>query len=297
MNLPACRLLLGLLAWGCLAAPTVSSQDLPDINTVAKELSIPKTSAGAPAAGARVRETTPGWDADEVHHILWLPEDWEPDVTWPVIFEYPGNGGYSDDFDGTPESCQLGYGLTAGRGYIWVCLPFVQVKEGKRSIAKQWWGDVEETKRYCRATVKRIQTEYGGDPQRILLAGFSRGAIACNFIGLHDEEIAKLWSAFFCHSHYDGVRTHWPYEGADRAAAIKRLARLGKRPQWISHEGSIESAQSYLRGRVPKTQLTFRALPYRNHTDAWGLREIPFRAEARAWLKRACPPNESEAGD
>ena len=119
-----------------LAAPAVSSQDLPDISSVDKELSIPKTSAGAPAAGARVRETTPGWDAEEVHHMLWLPEDWEPEVTYPVIFEYPGNGGYSDDFDGTPENSGLGYGLTAGRGYIWVCLPFVQVKEGKRSIAE-----------------------------------------------------------------------------------------------------------------------------------------------------------------
>ena len=279
-----------------LAAPAVSSQDLPDISSVDKELFIPKTSAGAPAAGARVRETTPGWDAEEVHHILWLPEDWEPEVTYPVIFEYPGNGGYSDDFNGTPESCGLGYGLTAGRGYIWVCLPFVQVKEGKRSIAKQWWGDVEETKRYCRATVKWIQAEYGGDPKRTLLAGFSRGAIACNFIGLHDDEIAKLWSAFFCHSHYDGVRS-WPYEGADRASAIKRLARLGERPQWISHEGSIESAEDYLRGRVPKTQLTFRPLPYRNHTDAWGLRKLPFRQAARDWLKASCPPNEAETDD
>jgi hypothetical protein len=180
---------------------------------------------------------------------------------------------------------------------IWVSLPFIEVTEGKMSIAKKWWGDVEETKRYCRATVKWIQTEYGGDPKRTLLAGFSRGAIACNLIGLHDDEIAKLWSAFFCHSHYDGVQASWPYEGADRSSALERLKRLGKRPQWISHEGSVASAQSYLRGRVSNTQLTFRPLPYRNHTDAWGLREMPFRAEARAWLKSACPPNEAEAGD
>ena len=297
MNLPPCRLLLGLIAWSFLAAPAWSSQDLPDISAVAKELSIPKTSAGAPAAGERVRETTPGWDADEVHHMLWLPEDWKPGVTYPVIFEYPGNGGHSDDFDGTPESCGLGYGLTAGRGYIWVSLPFIEVTEKKRSIAKEWWGDVEETKRYCRATVTLIHAEYGGDPKRTLLAGFSRGAIACNFIGLHDDEIAKLWSAFFCHSHYDGVRTNWPYEGADRPSAIKRLARLGERPQWISHEGSVESAESYLRARVPKTQLSFRPLPYRNHTDAWGLRKLPFRQAARDWLKAACPPNEAETDD
>ena len=297
MNLPPCRLLLGLIAWSFLAASAVSSQDLPDINAVAKELSIPKTGTGAPAAGARVRETTPGWEPGEVHHLIWLPLDWEPDVAWPVIFEYAGNGGYSDDFDGTPESCGLGYGLTAGRGYIWVCLPFVQVKGGELSIAKQWWGDVEETKRYCRATVSRIQAEYGGDPKRTLLAGFSRGAIACNFIGLHDDEIAKLWSAFFCHSHYDGVRTDWLYEGADRPSAIKRLARLGERPQWISHEGSVESVESYLRGRVPKKQLTIRPLLYRNHTDAWGLRELPFRQAARNWLKAACPPNETEKDD
>ena len=299
MNLPPCRLLLGLIAWGSLAVPAWSSQDLPDISTVAKELSIPKTIEGDPAAGRRVRQTTPGWIADEVHHTLWLPEDWEPGVSYPVIFEYPGNDWHSDKsrYSGTPESCSLGFGLSAGRGYIWVSLPFVGCTDEGREIAQTWWGDVEETKRYCRATVKRIQAEYGGDPKRTLLAGFSRGAIACNFIGLHDDEIAKLWSAFFCHSHYDGVRTDWPYEGADRPSAIKRLARLGERPLWISHEGSVESAESYLRGRVPKTQLTFRPLPYRNHTDAWGLRKLPFRQAARDWLKAACPPNETGTGD
>ena len=36
-----------------LAPPAVSSQDLPDISSVDKELSIPKTKVGAPAAGAR----------------------------------------------------------------------------------------------------------------------------------------------------------------------------------------------------------------------------------------------------
>jgi hypothetical protein len=43
----------------------------------------------------------------------------------------------------------------------------------------------------------------------VFIAGFSRGAIACNFIGLRDDEIASLWCGFVVHSHYEGVRD-WP---------------------------------------------------------------------------------------
>ena len=61
-----------------------------------------------------------------------------------------------------------------------------------------------------RAMVKRVCTDFGGDESRLVLAGFSRGATACNFLGLHDDETAKLRRGFFCYSHYDGVKP-WPY--------------------------------------------------------------------------------------
>jgi len=51
-----------------------------------------------------------------------------------------------------------------------------------------------------------ICRHYGGDPENVLLCGFSRGAIAVSFIGLHDDEVSQLWSAFMTHDHFDGVR-------------------------------------------------------------------------------------------
>jgi len=34
------------------------------------------------------------------------------------------------------------------------------------------------------------------DRAAVILSGFSRGAIGCNYLGLHNEEIAGLWLAF-----------------------------------------------------------------------------------------------------
>ena len=59
-----------------------------------------------------------------------------------------------------------------------MCMPFVDAKT--RRNATTWWGDVEATVAYCKATVERICSEHGGDRSALFLAGFSRGAIACN---------------------------------------------------------------------------------------------------------------------
>lgn len=268
----------------CCALPLLAAEKLYDI---APDLVVPQVEAAAPVAGKRVRATTAGWERTDVYHALYLPPDWQPAAKMPVLVEYAGNGGFrnslGDTSDGTVEGCVIGYGLSGGSNFIWVTLPFVQVTNGVKRNAANWWGDVAETKRYCIATVKDICARFGGDSDRVILCGFSRGAIACNFIGLHDDEIAKLWRGFFCHSHYDGVRENWPYTGADRASAHTRLQRLGNRPQWISHEGSIAATQDYLRDT--SGNFTFATLPFPNHSSAWLLRDLPIRSQARAWLR------------
>lgn len=258
------------------------------IYAIKPDLAVPSVEEAAPAAGKRVRATTTGWNGTQVHHVLYLSRDWKPSAKLPVLVEFAGNGGFhnalGDACDGTVEGCSLGYGLSAGEGFLWVAMPFVEVAGGTKRNALKWWGDVEETKRYCVATVKDVCTRLGGDERRVVLCGFSRGAIACNFIGLHDDEIANLWRAFFCHSHYDGVREGWPYSGADRASAQRRLARLHGRPQWISHEESVATTEAYLRTTGVNGRFTFAALPFPNHTDTWLLRDLPLRQQARAWL-------------
>jgi hypothetical protein len=264
---------------------------LPDLHSVPEDLIVPGVAEGAPAAGKRVSLSAPGFEGTAAHHTLYLPTDWVPGKKFPVLFEYAGNGNYSnpklgDSCDGSVEGCHLGYGLSAGRGFIWVALPFVEIVHGARSNAKLWWGDVEESVRYAHAAVDQTCAKYGGDSDALVLCGFSRGSIGCNFIGLHDDRIAARWRAFICHSHYDGVRTGWPYPGADRVSALARLQRLNGRPQFISMERSTKDIEDYLGQTGVAGDFTFASIPFANHNDRWVLRDLPERRIARDWLGR-----------
>jgi hypothetical protein len=277
------NILAALLAFAGAAA---RAGELPDIRSVPPDLSPPPVTEGEPAPGKRVRQALPGYAATEVRHTLCLPADWEAGKRYPVIVEYAGNGPFKNAFGdvctGRVEDCNLGYGINGGKGFLWVCLPYVSADRQRNQL--QWWGDVEATAAYCKEAVPRICRDHGGNPSAVILAGFSRGAIACNYIGLHDDAIAALWRGFVCHSHYDGVRS-WGYAGDDRAAAAERLKRLKDRPQFVSHEGSAAETRTYLAAALPSGRFTFLDLPYRNHTDAWVLRDIPERKALRAWVE------------
>jgi hypothetical protein len=261
-------------------------EEWPDIRGVPTDLETPPMEAGEPAPGKRVRMTAAEYAGTEVYHALYLPADWERGRRYPVLVEYAGNGLYSDDngdlCTGRVEDCNLGSGISGGEGFIWLCLPYVS-EDGRRN-QRQWWGDVGRTLEYCRETVRGVCGELGGDPGAVVLAGFSRGAIACNYLGLRDEETAGLWRAFVVHSHYDGVR-EWEHEDGDRDSARERLKRLRGRPQFISHEGATEETEGYLEEAGIEGDFTFCALPYRNHTDSWVLRNIPERKQLRQWLR------------
>lgn len=277
--------------WGWLAALAVwssgwcSAFEPVDLRAIATDLTVPPLTDEAPGAGRRVRQKGAGYEATDVYHTLYLPTDWQAGRSYPVIVEYPGNGPYrnalGDVSSGLVDDCLLGYGASGGRGCLWVCLPFIHA-DGKQN-QRQWWGDPQATVRYCQAIVDEVCRKYGGDRRRLILAGFSRGAIACNYIGLYDDQIARLWSGFICHSHYDGVRS-WGYAGDDRAAAATRLKRLAGRPQWISHETSTAETRRYLEAAAPGGAFTFYDLPFPNHSAGWVLRDLPARNALRKWL-------------
>lgn len=260
----------------------------PDWKAIPPDLTVPAVTQGQPSPGKRVQQTSTGWEKTKVHHLLHLPNDWQPGKKYPVIIEFAGNGPYfdtrGDTCDGSVEGCILGYGISGGRGIIWASLPFIEEQNGTIQNAQKWWGDVEQTKRYCRETVRDLCARFGGDPQRVFIAGFSRGSIACNFIGLHDDEIAKLWRGFICHSHYDGSR-RWPGDGGE-AAVLERLKRLGNRPQWISHEVTTAATEKWLHSTGLTGDWTFVPMPFPNHSAAWVLRDLPERQRLRDWMAR-----------
>jgi hypothetical protein len=265
---------------------TAGSTSLPDIGSIPHDLETPPMSEGTPAPGRRVRQTTVEYQGTGIYHALYLPADWRASGLHPVIVEYAGNGpyrnAYGDVCTGRVEDCNLGYGISGGERFIWACLPYLSA-DGKRNQL-QWWGDLRATVDYCKTVVAGICSQYCGDPSAIFIAGFSRGAIACNYLGLHDDEIAELWLGFVAHSHYDGVRA-WGCPGSDTHSAVDRLARLRGRPQFISHEGSVEETRRFLEGTGVDGAFTFQAIPYRNHTDTWVLCDIPERRVLRRWMQ------------
>jgi len=235
-----------------------------DLSTIPPDLVTPPVTEGEPTPGRRVRMGLLGYEATAVHHALYLPTDWLVIGSWPVIVEYAGNRWRTSP--GTVDGSNLGYGISGGAGAIWLSLPYVDAENACN--ATTWWGDVAATVDYCIRAVRRTCADFGGDPDRVVLAGFSRGSIACNFIGLHNDEISSLWRAFVYHSHYEGVRP-WPYPGSDRQSARTRLRRLGNRQQFISHEASVEETRTYLNEAYPTGSFAFHALPFDDHTDTW----------------------------
>ncbi len=274
--LPQLAIIACVVTTACLAKETA--------NEAPCNPTIPLVTQEAPAPGKRVEHQLPDFKNTKIHHLLYLPTDYTKDKTYPVIIEYPGNGPFrnqlGDTCSGAIDTCKIGYGLTGGKGAIWVSMPFLSKEHTHHQ--RQWWGDPDATASYCRATVKMVCENFGGDPKKLFIAGFSRGAIACNYIGLRDEKIASLWRGFICHSHYDGVR-NWGYGDSDRASAKQRLKRLGNRPQFISHESSVDETKSYLKKAHPIGNFTFLAMPSPNHTDAWVLRDNPQRQALRVW--------------
>jgi len=290
--------LLGIFVWLIVVVPVGAAEVWPDISSVPADLMVPSLTEAAPGSGLRVKQTLPAWRETAVYHVLYLPEDWDRSRRYPVLVEYAGNGGYRNEFGdvstGRPEGSRLGYGMSAGRGLIWLCLPYLN--NAGDALALEWWGDPpsydpEPTLKYCREAVARVCLDYGGDAQRVVLCGFSRGAIACNFLGLHDDNLAKLWCGFVAYSHYDGVRTEWPYPGADRGSALARLRRLGSRPQFICQEGfGVEATRRYLAEAMPGGHFTFVPTGFRNHNDGWALHPSAARTELRRWLDKLVSP-------
>lgn len=270
----------------------------------AGDIPLPAFTEGKPEAGRRAVVTTPEYSGTRVRHVIALPDDWTPDWkargrSWPVIVEYTGNYFPTSGSTGEVEGAGLGYGLMRGRT-IWVVLPYV-AKDGKGN-ERTWWGDVDATVRYAKTNVPRICAEFGGDPRKVALCGFSRGAIGVSFLGLHDDTIAGLWSAFWTHDHFDGVREWKGQEWGSplaryREEAVARLRRLKGRPLLIT--GGDEETRRLLEPIAEKgvTFLTVdmkslygkfpnEAVPH-PHTDRWPLRESDARRKAERWLESA----------
>ncbi len=281
--------------------PADAVQTVRDCRDVAPDCFLPPLTLEEPAPGRRLLLQAPGYAETSAYHVLTLPTDWNSQRRFPVIVEWTGNGPYQnergDRCTGRVEDAKLGYGLAGNDGFLCLSLPYLN-QAGTANVT-QWWGSPpdhrpESTIAYARQAIAQTCQQFGGDPEALILVGFSRGALACHALGLHDDEIAPLWKALVCFSHYDGVRT-WPYAGSDAESARRRLARLGPRPEFICSESQATGASSLAQIReylaqsgVPQaspSQFTLAETGFVNHDDAWILRPSATRDALRSWLR------------
>ncbi len=286
------RFVFLLLCLG-LFAPTAMG-DEPS-RRATDDLVTPVMTDQPPAAGRRVRQVAAEYRGTDVYHSLYLPDDWEPGKLYPVIVEYTGNQFPPGKGSGEVKDANLGYGLSGGRGYLWIVMPYVEV--GRQKNAVRWWGDRQATVDYCKVNLPRICEAFGGDPTNVIVCGFSRGAIGTSYIGLADDEIASLWKGFFTHDHFDGHR-QWGYPDSDRESALKRLARLKGRPVLVGGQHASEVRDDFLGQHLDLARFTFLDVPTTEifdipegpylhaHTDLWMHRDSPQREQARAWLQQ-----------
>ncbi|QBG46889.1 hypothetical protein EGM51_05580 [Verrucomicrobia bacterium S94] len=249
-----------------------------------ERLEVPAMMNVPPVPGKRVKHQLKTYEDREAYHVLYLPPNWKPGKRFPVIVEYSGNRWLNPPCHspGRPESGRMGFGMSEGKGFIWVNAPFVN-RDG--SLALNGWGDADVTADYAIDLVEMICTDFGGDPDNVILTGFSRGAVACGYIGLRNDKIAGLWKAFHPCQHYDGDGVH----GATFESALKeRMPRLNGRPTFHTDNGRhAELHELFERTGQP---VTFAESGIGAHTDSMLLENRPSTLQLRTWLAGVVKP-------
>merc|ERR1719272_778559 len=87
--------------------------------------------------------------------------------------------------------------------------------------------DIGPTIRYLHSALNQAFSLFNGDPDNVVITGWSRGAIATGAIGLYDDATSKLFKAFVPYSHLDG---DCGWVDMKQPALGERWTRLGGRP-------------------------------------------------------------------
>jgi hypothetical protein len=300
-----------LCLMGLIGLSRIANAATPDVASIPADLITPPVTNGEPEPGKRVLQALSGFEDGKVRHALYLPTDWIKGRSYPVIAEFTGNGGTV-----AGGKAAQGYGISGGEGYLWVTLPYVS-EDGQQDM-DWWWGSPDRTADYAKAAIESICEEWGGNLDVVILTGHSRGAIACNYIGLRNDDIAKLWLGMVPVSHYDN--RSWKQTEAEQSRRVERLRRLGKTPQYICGEyhlaekhndksliaivrerefESIEAAmrelnlksiidqegiRQFVTEHHPDGNFTFDTFPWVNHYGDWILRDTPTREKLRKWV-------------
>lgn len=240
-------------------------------------IDVPAVEDSAPTPGKRVRYRLSGDEKSPIYSVLNLPEDWQLGMKYPVIVEYPGNIFFAPACysTGLPDQCVIGYGMTKGKGAICLGMPFVDRAAGK--VVENGWGNADDTTEYVMRMVAEVCATFGGDRGNVVLTGFSRGAIACGYIGLRDDRIAALWKGFHACQHYDGGG----WNGATLPGAIERAARF--RGETVFQTDNPQDKFQPVMDAM-KTKVTWAQSGLGFHSTAMFLDDRPSTRQLRGWF-------------
>ena len=243
----------------------------------AGRIDVPVVENTEPAPGKRVRYRPAGDESAGIYSVLHLPEDWRPGGRYPVIVEYPGNVFYATACysTGLPEQCVIGFGMSRGAGAICLGMPFVDRAAGRN--VESGWGNADETVDYVLRVVGEVCEKFGGDRENVVLTGFSRGAIACGYIGLRNDRIAALWKGFHACQHYDGDG----WNGATLAGALERATRF--QGKGVFQTDNARAAFQPVMDAM-KTEVTWEQSGLGFHATAMFLDDRPSTRRLRDWF-------------
>ncbi len=238
----------------------------------------PTLSTGAPAPGQRVKFPA---DAEGAYSILYLPPSWKPEKKYPVVVEYPGNIFFNAKCysTGRPEQCVIGYGMTGGSGSIILSLPFVD--SSIPDVVESGFGDPDETVAYAKSMIETVIKDFGGDRENMVLTGFSRGSIACGFIGLRDDEIASYWIGIHGCQHYDGSK----WRESKMEEAVLRAKRFRGKAIFQT-DNSEEKYAPVVEATDPSVEWTWASSDLGFHSTSMFLDDRPSTRQLREWYRK-----------
>ncbi len=172
-------------------------------------------------------------------------------------------------------------GLRRGEHCIWVCVPYLN-HAGTANVIK-WWGDApaydpEPTLAYGRATVREVCEKFGGDAERVVLAGFSRGGdrgqLSRAARRRDRETMARVYLLQSVRWRADdlAISGRGPGVGTGAAAAAEGAGRssFAARLRMPLRRSGICAR----RGHGTRGAFTVVGTGFRNHNDAWVLRPL-----------------------
>jgi poly(3-hydroxybutyrate) depolymerase/TolA-binding protein len=151
----------------CAAAPAEKKADNPP--PAAEE---PKFD---PGKETRVEDASLG---EEGYYIVYVPPEYTPDRTWPVIFCYHG-------INGKPTVWPF-KDVVGGKGFIVVGMGYAGGPGGEAYA--QASKDIANVRRLASVLTKQLKL----DPRQFFIGGFSMGGFMCSTIG---EGSSDLWCA------------------------------------------------------------------------------------------------------